>query len=164
MDSQSGAPVVLINSFLGLSNTLYRMRVGTASLTITGRRDGSTLSGTWQALDPVTSANGTLPASSNGIYATFNWAHEFSPNTTGMATVQYGRASFGQTGFFRLVASFGQTGSGHFDTYALAATLSHRLSETLTTSIQVAWTSSTSSQAGQGYTQGVIRAGLRRTF
>ena len=162
VDSQSGAPVVLINSFLGLSNTLYRMRVGTASLSHYWPRDGFTLSGTWQTLDPVTSANGTLPASSNGIYATFNWAHEFSPNTTGVATVQYGRASLGQTGSGG--ASFGQTGSGDSDTYALAATLSHRLSETLTTSIQVAWTSSTSSQAGLGYTQGVIRAGLRRTF
>ena len=103
----------------------------------------------------------------NGIYATFNWAHEFSPNTAGGATVQYGRATSGQIGSGNTAS--GKPASGKparviWIPDALAATLSHRLSETLTTSIQVAWTSSTSSQAGQGYTQGVIRAGLRRTF
>ena len=40
----------------------------------------------------------------------------------------------------------------------------HQLSDKLTGSIQVAWTNNTSSLADQGYTQGVIRAGLRRTF
>jgi hypothetical protein len=40
----------------------------------------------------------------------------------------------------------------------------HQLSEKLTASIQVTWTSNTSSLANQGYTQGVIRAGFRRTF
>ncbi|HTE36799.1 MAG TPA: TIGR03016 family PEP-CTERM system-associated outer membrane protein, partial [Reyranella sp.] len=163
VDSQSGAPVVLINSFLGLSNTLYRMRIGTVSLNHRWSRDVFTLSGSWQAQDPVTSANNTPPVSStSGLYATFNWAHDFSPNTTGAATVQYGHASLGQNGSGN--ANFGQTGSGDTDIYALAATLSHQLNEKLAATIQVAWTSNTSPVAGQGYTQGVIRAGLRRTF
>ncbi|HTE80608.1 MAG TPA: hypothetical protein VK634_07960, partial [Reyranella sp.] len=168
VDSQSGAPVVLINSFLGLSDTLYRLRTGTVSLSHRWPRDSFTLSGTWQAQDLITSANNTLPvSSSNGIYATFNWSHEFSPNTTGGAMVQYGHANSGQIGSGNTSSGntgFGQTGSGDSDTYALAATLSHRLSEKLTASMQVAWTSNTSPVAGQGYTQGVIRAGLRRTF
>ncbi len=163
VDSQSGAPVLLINSFLGLSNTLYRMRLGTVSLSHRWSRDLFTLSGTWQAQDPVTSANNTPPvSSSSGTYATFNWAHEFSPNTTGSATVQYGHVNSGQFGSGNV--SFGQTISGDADTYALAAALSHRLSEKLTASMQVAWIANTSPVVGQGYTQGVIRAGLRRTF
>jgi uncharacterized protein (PEP-CTERM system associated) len=153
VDSQSGAPVVLINSFLGLSNTLYRMRVGTVSLRHHWSRDAFTLSSTWQTQDPITSASNTLPvSSSNGIYATFNWAHEFSPRTTGVATVQYGRVSFAQSS------------QGDADVYALTATLMHQLNDKLTASIQVAWTNNTSSLADQGYTQSVIRAGLRRTF
>jgi uncharacterized protein (PEP-CTERM system associated) len=163
VDSQSGAPVLLINSFLGLSNTLYRMRIGTVSLRHQWPRDTLTLSGTSQIQDPITSANNSLPFnSSNGIYATINWAHEFSPRTTGVATAQYGRVNSGQLGFGD--ASFSQTALGNSDTYALAATLSHQLSEKLTASVQVAWTSNTSSLPDQGYTQGVIRAGFRRTF
>ena len=65
VDSQSGAPVVLINSFLGLSDTLYRMRVGTVSLRHHWPRDVFTLSGTWQSQDPITSANNTVPVSSS---------------------------------------------------------------------------------------------------
>jgi uncharacterized protein (PEP-CTERM system associated) len=153
VDSQSGAPVVLINSFLGLTNTLYRMRNGTVSLRHHWERDAFTLSGTWQTQDPITSAFNTLPvSSSNGIYATFNWAHELSPRTTAGATAQYGRVNFAQ---------FGQ---GNADIYALTATLTHQLSDKLTGSIQVAWTNNVSSLADQGYNQAVIRAGLRRTF
>jgi len=163
VDSQSGAPVVLINSFLGLSNTLYRMRIGTVSLNHRWPRDSFTLSGTWQSQDPLTSANNTLStSSSNGIYATFSWGHDFSPNTTGTATAQYGHSNSGQIGFGN--ANFGQTVLGDTDTYILAATLSHRLSEKLTASMQVGWSSNSTPVAGQGYTQGVIRAGFRRTF
>jgi uncharacterized protein (PEP-CTERM system associated) len=155
VDSQSGAPIVLINSFLGLSNTLYRMRVGTVSLRHYWPRDAFTLSSTWQAQDPVTSASNTLPvSSSNGIYATFSWAHEFSPRTTGTASVQYGSASFGQAD--------PATGPSYSDIYGLTAALGHQLSDKLTGSIWIAY--NTSSLTGQGYTQGVIRIGLRRTF
>jgi len=153
VDSQSGAPVVLINSFLGLSNTLYRLRIGEVSLRHRWPRDSFILSGTWQSQDPITSAdNAQIVGSSTGIYATFNWAHEFSPRTSGVGTVQYGRTNLGQVG------------TGDADIYALTATLMHQLSEQLTASIQVAWTTNTSSLPGQGYTQGVIRAGFRRTF
>jgi uncharacterized protein (PEP-CTERM system associated) len=153
VDSQSGAPVVLINSFLGVFDTLFRARVGTVSLTHHWPRDAFTLSGTWQSQDPITSASNINPvSSSNGVYGTFNWAHAFAPTTTGVATVQYGRVTYGQAGL------------GDSDTYALTATLMHQLSEKLTASIQVTWTSNTSSLANQGYTQGVIRAGFRRTF
>jgi uncharacterized protein (PEP-CTERM system associated) len=129
------------------------MRTGTVSLTHHWPRDHFALSGTWQAQDPLTSASNPSPGgSSSGIYTTFNWAHEFSPRTTGMATVQYGR-----------VSSY-QTGAGESDSYALTATLTHQLSEKLTAGVQVAWTTNTSSLSDQGYTQGVIRVGLRRTF
>jgi uncharacterized protein (PEP-CTERM system associated) len=129
------------------------MRVGTASLSHRWPRDALTLSGTWQVQDPITSAsNAPLVGSSNGIYATFNWAHEFSPRTTGLATAQYGRVNVGQTS------------SGDSDSYALTATLMHQLSEKLSASMQVAWTTNTSPMADQGYTQSVIRIGLRRTF
>ena len=162
VDSQSGAPVVLINPFLGLSDTLYRMRVGTVSLRHHWPRDVLTLSGTWQSQDPITSANNAVSvATTRGTYATLSWGHEFSPRTTGVATAQYGHV-YGQLGFGQ--PGFGQPGQGDSDTYALAATLMHQLSDKLTGSIQVAWTSNTSSVANQGYTQGVIRAGLRRTF
>ena len=155
VDSQSGAPVVLVNSFLGLSNTLFRMRDATVTLRHHLPRDAFTLSGTWQTQDPYTTADNTPSlSSSNGIYGTFSWAHEFSPRTTGVATVQYGMVNSGQTGL----------GSGDSDTYALTGTLMYRLTDKLTTSMQVAWTNNTSSLANQGYTQAVIRAGLRRTF
>ena len=63
VDSQSGAPVVLINPFLGLSDTLYRMRVGTVSLRYQWPRDVLTLSGTWQSQEPITSAINAGPVS-----------------------------------------------------------------------------------------------------
>jgi uncharacterized protein (PEP-CTERM system associated) len=162
VDSQSGAPVVLINPFLGLSDALYRMRVGTVSLRHHWPRDVLTLSGTWQSQDPMTSANNAVSvASTRGTYATLSWAHELSPRTTGVATAQYGHVS-GQLGFGQ--PGFGQPDQGDTDTYALSAMLMHQLNDKLTGSIQVAWTSNTSSVVNQGYSQAVIRAGLRRTF
>jgi uncharacterized protein (PEP-CTERM system associated) len=162
VDSQSGAPAVLINPFLGLSDTLYRMRIGTASLRHHWPRDVLTLTGTWQSQDPMTSANNAVSvASTRGAYATLSWGHELSPRTTGVATAQYGRVS-GQLGFGQ--PGFGQPSQGATDIYALSATLMHQLNDKLTGTIQVAWTNNTSSVANEGYTQGVIRAGLRRTF
>ena len=162
VDSQSGAPVVLINPFLGLSDTLYRMRVGSVSLRHQWPRDVLTLSGTWQSQDPITSANNSVSASTSvGAYATLNWGHDFTPRTTGVATAQYGRL-YGLLGFGQ--AGFVQPGQGDSDTYSLAATLMHQLNDKLTGSMQVSWTSNTSSVADQSYTQAVIRVGLRRTF
>lgn len=153
VDSQSGAPVVLINSFLGLTDTLYRMRTGTMALRYRWPRDVFTLSGTWQAQDPITSALNSAPASSsNGIYGALNWAHEFSPRTIGGAQVQYGHVNYGQPG------------ASESDIFALSATLTHRLNEKLTAGMQATWSTNVSSLAGQSYTQGVIRIGLRRTF
>ena len=153
VDSQSGAPVVLINSFLGLSNTLYRLRMATATLRHFWPRDSLTLSATWQEQTPITSAINTFPVSANnGIYATLNWAHEFSPRTAGMASAQYGSINYGQPG------------PGQANIYALAATLTHRLTDKVNGGVQVAWTNNTDSQPGQGYSQFLIRVGLRRTF
>jgi uncharacterized protein (PEP-CTERM system associated) len=153
VDSQSGAPVVLINPFLGLSDTLYRIRIGTMSLSHHWPRDVFTLSGTWQAQDPVSFANPTVSVSySSGTYATFNWAHDFTERTTGVATLQYGQINYGQPG------------QGVGDLFAAAATLAHRLSNTLSASVQVSWTSNGASGANPGYTQSVFRVGLRRTF
>ncbi len=168
VDSQSGAPVLLINQFLGLSDTLYRMRVATASLQYHWPRDVLTLSGTWQSQDPITSAsNAVSVTTSRGTYATLSWGHEFSPRTTGLATAQYGHVTFGQPFFGQSV--FGQPAGGQFtqgdsDAYGLTATLLHQLSDKLTGSIQVAWTNNASSLPDQSYAQGVIRARLRRTF
>jgi uncharacterized protein (PEP-CTERM system associated) len=168
VDSQSGAPVLLINPFLGLSDTLYRMRVGTTSLQYHWPRDVLTLSGTWQSQDPITSATNAVPVTtSRGIYATLSWGHDFSPRTTGVATAQYGHLSLGQPFFGQPAfgqSNFGQFGQGDSDTYALTATLLHHLSDKLTGSIQVAWTNNASSLPDQSYTQAVIRARLRRTF
>jgi hypothetical protein len=50
------------------------------------------------------------------------------------------------------------------DVYSLAATLTHQLNDKLTAGVQASWTSNVSSLPNQGYTQGVIRVGLRRTF
>src|SRR5262249_45159316 len=150
--SQSGAPVLLLYPFLGLSDTLYKMRIGTVSLSHRWPRDLFTLSGTWQAQDPVSFATTALQiGSSSGTYATLNLAHELSARTTAVATLQYGHISYGQPG------------QGDGDLYGLAGTLVHRLSEKLTGSVQIAWTSNTAT-ADQGYTQGVTRVGLRRSF
>ncbi len=154
VDSESGAPVVLIPPFLGLSDTLFRMRIGTVSLRYRWPRDVFTLSGTWQKQDPVTSASTAESAiSSHGTYATFSWRHEFSPRTTGMATLQYGRVSSAQ---------FGQ---GDGNVYSAAATLAHELSDKLTGSLQFSWTRDTARiTASETKQQFVFRAGLRRTF
>ena len=162
VDSQSGAPVALINPFLGLSDALYRMRVGTVSLRHHWPRDVLALSGTWQSQDPMTAANSVVSVtSSSGPYATLSWGHEFSPRTTGVAAAQYGHV-YGQLGFGQ--SGVVQSGQGDSDTYSLTATVLHQLNDKLIGSVQVAWTNNTSSVANQSYTQAVIRAGLRRTF
>lgn len=151
VDGQSGAPVVLINPFLGLSDTLYRMRIGTMSLRHQWPRDSFTLSGTWQDQTPVTSGGNAFVNANQGTYATFTWGHEFSPRTTGFATVQYGRASTWPPY---------QTD----DIYSAAATLAHELSDKLTASLQFAWIRDAAAEPTQAYTQSVLRARLRRSF
>jgi len=153
VDGQSGAPVVLINPFLGLSDTLYRMRIGTLSLRHRWPRDAFTLSGTWQNQDPISSGSTAVPiSSSRGAYASFSWAHEFSPRTTGVAAVQYGRLSSGQSG------------QGDQNIYTAGATLMHQLTNNLSANLQAAWIRNAASEPDQGYTQSLIRAGLRRYF
>lgn len=153
VDSQTGAPVVLINSFLGISNTLYRLRLGTASIRHHWARDAFTLSGTWQEQIPLTSANNAFNVGTNsGVYAGFSWAHEFSPRTTGVATAQYGWVAYTQPG------------QGSNNIAALSGTLVHWLSETLAAALQASWSNNNYSQPGQGYSQFVVRVGLRKSF
>lgn len=153
VDRQTGTPVLLVNSFLGLSNTLYRMRLGTASLRHHWTRDAFTLSATWQQQIPITSASNSVSVSSNsGVYAGLSWAHEFSPHTTGVATAQYGWIDATQQG---------QSGG---NTIALAGSLFHRLNETVSAGMQLAWNNNNYSQPGLGYSQFVIRIGLRKSF
>lgn len=153
VDSQSGAPVALFNSFLGQSNTLYKMRTGTASLRYSWPRDTFTLSGTYQSQIPITSANPAVATTTNrGAYGTFSWAHEFSRRTTGVAILQYGRFSAGQTG------------GGYANVYAAAATLSHELTEKLTGNLQFSWSRDSSFEANGGESEFVVRAALRRLF
>src|SRR5690606_29806328 len=91
IDRLTGAPVVLVNSFLGMTNTLYRMRVGTATLYHHWQRDAFSLSATWQQQIPVTSDSNSPNVTTNtGIYGTVSWTHAFSPRTSGTATAQYG--------------------------------------------------------------------------
>lgn len=153
IDSQTGAPVVLMNSFLGLSNTLYRLRLGTASVRHHWARDAFTLSATWQDQSPITSANNGFNVGANsGVYAGFSWAHDFSPRTTGVATAQYGWVAYAQPG------------QGNNNIAALSGSLVHRLSETLAGAMQLAWSNNNYSQPGQGYSQFVVRVGLRKSF
>ncbi|WP_219762138.1 TIGR03016 family PEP-CTERM system-associated outer membrane protein [Roseomonas alba] len=153
VDSQSGAPVILINSFLGVSTTLYRLRTGTASIQHQWPRDVFTLSGTWQDGEPISSAPGEPSSPQRGGYATFSWGHELTARTTTAVSVQYGRIAKNQVS------------SDEGNVYAARLILTHRLSENLIASAQVAWVRETyPSQSDLGYSQGVIRAGLRRTF
>ena len=153
VDSQSGAPVILINPFLGVSNALFRLKTASASLQQRWSRDVFTLSGSWQDGEPVSSTPGETAFAQRGGYVTFNWAHELTPRTTGIATAQYGRISQNQVS------------SEDGNSYSAALTLVHRLSENLTASAQIAWIwESYPSQSDLGYSQGIIRAGLRRTF
>lgn len=153
VDSQTGAPVVLVNSFLGLSNTLYRMRLGTVSLSHYWPRDTVSLSATWQQQIPITSSSNAVNiTTSTGVYGSVRWAHEFSPRTTGVVAAQYG------------YVGSGQLGQSDGNIYGLSGALLHRLSETLSAGMQVAWNNSTYYQPGQNYSQFVIRVGLRKSF
>jgi hypothetical protein len=144
---------VLINSFLGISNTLYRLRMGTASIRQNWARDAFTLSGTWQEQIPLTSGNNAFNIGTNsGVYAGISWAHEFSPRTTGVATAQYGWLQYAEPG------------QGTNNIAALSGSLAHRLSETLAAAMQVSWSNNNYSQPGQGYSQFVFRVGLRKSF
>ncbi len=83
--------MLLIDPFLGISDTLYRMRIGTVSLRHSWPRDMFTLSGSWQDQDPVSySSLAVQEAPRSGIYATFSWGHEINPRTSTIATVNTG--------------------------------------------------------------------------
>ena len=89
--------------------------------------------------EPVTSASSAMPVSPNhGVYATFGWAHEFSPAPPGWRRCNMGTSTGQLASATRL-----QGNAERPDTYALAATLMHRLSDKLTASMQVAWTGDT---------------------
>lgn len=152
VDSQSGAPILLVNPFLGVSNALYRMRLATVTLRQNWERDTFTLSGAWQDSEPVSSAPGSPAAPQTGGYATFSWAHELTSRTTGIATLQYGRITQNQ-----YVSNGGNI-------YSASLTLVHRLAENLSATAQIAWYRDNSLPPDLRYTQSVVRAALRRSF
>lgn len=152
VDSQSGAPVILVNQFLGVSSALYRMRIGTVSLRQSWPRDIFTLSGAWQDSEPVSSTPGAATAPQTGGYMTFSWAHELGPRTSSIAALQYGRITQNQYA------------SNEGDIYSVSLSLVHRLNDNLTASAQVAWYRDNSLPPDLNYSQSVLRAALRRTF
>ncbi|MBR0670166.1 TIGR03016 family PEP-CTERM system-associated outer membrane protein [Neoroseomonas soli] len=152
VDSQTGAPVLLVNPFFPVQNALFRTRTATVTLRQSWPRDIFTLSGSWQDRDPVSAAPGTVATPETGGYATFSWAHDLSPRTTTIATVQYGRIKQ-------------DIPAGTTDNYySASAAVVHWLSETLIASVQLAWTRRDSDDPQSGYTETILRAVVRKTF
>jgi uncharacterized protein (PEP-CTERM system associated) len=152
VDAQTGAPAIFVNPFFSVSNALFRTRTGSLTIRHTLPRDVVTLSATWQDRDPVSAAPGTVATAQTGTYATLSWARDVAPRTLAVGTVQYGRITQDNPD------------AGDEDVYTVSVTVVHRLTEQMAASVQAGWTRLESTTPQSGYTEAVVRAGLRRTF
>lgn len=154
VDSQTGAPVILVNPFFDASNGLFRTRNANVTLSQTWPRDVLSISATWQDRTPVSSASaqGAAATAQTGGYITFTWVHDLAPRTTTIATLQYGRTR--------------RDGADTPDdnVYVASAALVYRLTETMTGLVQVRWARQDSDAPQAGYSQTLLRAALRRSF
>lgn len=150
VDSQTGEPVLYVNSFFPVQNAVFKSRVGSATISQFWPRDTISLSIFSSEQTPVSVARGTTAFAFSSVVGGITWSHELTPLTTGIVSAQLGRSN--------------SSGAGSGSLYAISGALIQQFTETLTGTFRVSWTRSVSGISLGSYSQGVVVLGLRKTF
>ena len=168
----TGAPV-LNNGFNGVQDNVYRLNRFSASFSFVQERDTYSLSVSNENRKSLTSAptlvgNAIVPAgtSTNSTFGSINWQHDLAPNTSLVASANYGIST--NTG------EFIGTGSQDTRTVQASAALNHTFTETVTGSVRYTYTNQSGNTFNQfnsftgfntgSYSENVLLLTLHKSF
>ncbi len=159
LDSNTAAPLVLGDNLLGYQNSLYRLRRFSATAVTSYDLDSLSASVLYEKRTLVASGIGFAGYSDSGVSGVLSWSHVLDESTTSVLSGQYGTHRYdGST------TGLPTIGTGEQNTFSLTAGLSHRLSPTLTGTLQYTLTNQAGSGTSQGYLQNIVLVGLRKSF
>lgn len=152
IDLATGLPSVqpFGSSFLGVQNSLVRLRLASAAIVQNWPRDTIAFGFSYQEQRPISVATGTAAFEQRGTSGTITWAHELTPRTMATAYLQYG------------VFSTGLLGDG--DVVSASVALTHQLQPRLLGTLQVATSSRSDARNNGRATQNIILLALRQSF
>lgn len=167
IDAASGTPARALpftNSFLATQNSLFRLKRASVALSQGWERDSFELALLFDDRRPLTSAIGTTGFAQKGTSVSVSWTHRLTEAITGTAYLQYGvfdGAPVGGLGGGPRGSSGGSTSS---DVYTLRLAFNQVLTETLSASLQYAFSNRGTDNLSSRTTQNIVIAGLRKTF
>ena len=175
--TNTGAPV-LNSGFNGVQNGVYRLTRFSASLSLLQERNSYSVFASNEVRTALTSTptlfnNAIIPAgtNTNTTFGGVSWQHDLSPNTTLVASGQYGVTN--NTGQFVGIGNQSTT------TFQLTAVLSHQFTETLSGTLRYTFTDQTGNSVGTqfgnqintfngfntgSYSENSVLLGLRKSF
>ena len=161
VSTTTGLPVQVFNNFFGVQNSLYRSTNLSLNAVLFYTRDSFSFSVNRQSNKTIATAPGTpdliapgyLPGStSRGTYGSVSWSHDVNPAVSTNVFVQYGTSSSDAL----------QNSSG--DTFVASASVTYRLSQTLSTNALYTFSKNPVSFQGQSSTQNYVLVGLHKQF
>lgn len=152
IDLATGLPQVqpFASSFLGVQNSLMRLRIASAAVVQSWPRDTIALGFSYQEQTPLSTAIGTASFAQTGTSGSLTWAHELTQRTLATAYLQYGTFSSGFLGDGDLVSA--------------SLTFSHQLQPRLLGTLQIATSSRSDARNNGRVSQNLILLALRQSF
>ncbi len=152
VDALTGAPLAqpFGDSFLGAQNSVQRVRRASVTLTQNWPRDNLALTLTTEQQRPVSLAPGSLGFEQRGHTVSVSWARALSPETTGLAAVQYGLRE--------------RQGRSNTDVFSLNLGLSTQLRPRLSGFLRYALSNRSDDLSTRRAVQNTVILGLRQSF
>jgi uncharacterized protein (PEP-CTERM system associated) len=160
IDHTTGAPLVPVGTFFGVTNSLYNTTLASVTVAWVLNRDSVSASVNRQVQTLVSAGTvlATQTGNSTGTFGTVGWSHELRRNLLGSVSMLYGTTT--------------NTGSLPSDERSISAsaTLTYTLSPTVTGSLQYSFYQTTgrnsllTSEGGTNSTQNTILIELNKTF
>lgn len=163
IDAASGTPARVVpftNSFLATQSSLFRLKRASVALSQGWERDSLELALLFDDRRPLTSAIGTTGFAQKGTSVSLSWTHRLTEALVGTAYLQYGVFDSSQVGS----PGGGTGGSISSDVYTLRLAFNQMLTETLSASLQYAFSNRGTDTLSGHATQNILIAGLRKTF
>jgi uncharacterized protein (PEP-CTERM system associated) len=155
VNPETGAPLLLTDNFFGITDAVYRTR--NASVTASWLLDREALQATvnYQRQTPVGAVTtGTFGAvASDGAYGSLAWQHDVSAALATNLFVEYGKLSQSVAG-----------GAVDSNVVVATASVSYRITETLTGSFEYSYTSDSYAEQTPNTAANLVVLGLRKTF
>ena len=150
VNSQTGQPIFLTNTALGVQAGLYKTSTFTFTATTVLDRDVISLTALYQNSSLVSSAANASAASNHGTTGAATWTRQIREDLTLATSLSYSVSTF--------------TGSGTTTSIGAVASLQYLISETLTGNLRYAFFDQKSATPGQSIYQNLFLIGITKQF